>query len=50
VPADGHYEDYRDGYTAAIHELGHALGIHEPTPFPATPTGSNTTLTCMRSG
>lgn len=29
-PTDPHYYDYTDFYTAAIHELGHVLGIHNP--------------------
>lgn len=32
-PSDPHYYDYSDFYTAAIHELGHVLGIHNPQAF-----------------
>jgi hypothetical protein len=30
---DPHFGDYSDFYTAAIHELGHVLGIHNPAVF-----------------
>lgn len=29
-PADPHYSKYTDFYAAAIHELGHVMGIHNP--------------------
>ncbi len=32
-PTDPHCYDYTDFYGTAVHELGHVLGIHSPTPF-----------------
>jgi hypothetical protein len=32
-PSDPHYNDYYDFYSAAIHEIGHILGIHNPEVF-----------------
>jgi hypothetical protein len=31
--SDPHYGDYSDFYTAAVHELGHVMGIHNPQVF-----------------
>jgi hypothetical protein len=32
-PSDPHYSHYTDFYSAAVHELGHVLGIHNPAVF-----------------